>query len=277
MDVVVRSPHGDADVSITRHESTTSLGDLIGAVTGQAVPRIALVDGRTVDAATLLDDVGLLAGSVITTEPDLPVSTSDADVDLVQIAGYGAGRSRRLAPGRYRMGPGRRAGADELVLAPVEEVAFEIVVEPAPDSTAVSIQPTGRDLAVDGLAVTKPTAWPTGTLIVGTRAFVVESPARSDPPRVLDPPIATARSPSAVLPAAGRPPTGGPSPMPCAKPPSQRRRCGSAASITLTPSGCRSAFAPMRPGCRRSMSISAPDERSPSRDPSDSVSPWLVR
>lgn len=188
MDVVVRSPHGDADLSITRHEATTSLGDLIGVVTGQAVPRIALVDGRTVDAATLLDDIGLRSGSVITTEPDLPVATSDADVDVVQIAGYGAGRSRRLAPGRYRMGPGRRSGADELVVAPVEEVALEILVEATSDTSDVSIRPNGRDVAVDGVAVTTPTAWRTGTLTAGTRAFVVDSPARSDPPRVSDRP-----------------------------------------------------------------------------------------
>ena len=62
--------------------------------------------------------------------------TSESDVDLVQIAGHGAGRISRLGPGRYRVGPGRRSSADELTLAPVEHTMFELVVEPAATSRA---------------------------------------------------------------------------------------------------------------------------------------------
>ena len=38
MDIVVRTPHGDADVSIASRAPTTTLGEVVAAVTGQAVP-----------------------------------------------------------------------------------------------------------------------------------------------------------------------------------------------------------------------------------------------
>ena len=120
MDIVVRTPHGDADVSIITHERGTTLGDVIVAITGQAIPRLAVVDGRAVDATTPLDDVGLLLGSLVETEPALPTVTPDTAIDIVQIAGHGAGRVTRLVPGRYRIGPGRRTSAGELDLASLD-------------------------------------------------------------------------------------------------------------------------------------------------------------
>ena len=183
MDIVVRTPHGDADVSITAHSPTTTLGEVVAAVTGQAVPRLALVDDRTVDAATLLDDAGVLLGSVVTTEPAIPPATSSADVDLVQIAGHGAGRVTRLGPGRYRIGPGRRSSADELDVAPVERAAFELVVEPTNAASEVTVIPEGTEMTLDGTTISSSTPWRQGTVTIGSRAFQLDSPARSDPAR----------------------------------------------------------------------------------------------
>jgi S-DNA-T family DNA segregation ATPase FtsK/SpoIIIE len=193
MDFVVRTPHGDADVSVTAHATTITLGDVIAAVTGQAVPRVALVDDRTVDASTSFDDAGVLVGSVITTEPTVAPATSIADVDLVQIAGSGAGQVIRLGPGRYRMGPGRRASAGELDLAPVEHTVFELVVEPTSAASEVTVTPVipgDNELALDGKAVERATTWSSGTLTVGSRAFRLDSPARTDPARLLSTPDA---------------------------------------------------------------------------------------
>ena len=100
----------------------------VSSVSGQAVPRVARVDDRTIDCATPLDAAHLLTGSIVTTDPAVPVPRQPDDVELVQIAGPGAGRSRTLPLGRYRIGPGRRVRADELSFATVEEPAFEITV-----------------------------------------------------------------------------------------------------------------------------------------------------
>ena len=190
MDIVVRTPHGDADVSITAHSPTTTLGEVVAAVTGQAVPRLALVDDRTVDAATLLDDVGVLLGSVVTTEPAVLPATSSADVDLVQIAGHGAGRVTRLGPGRYRIGPGRRSNADELDMAPVERAAFELVVEPTNAASEVTVISEGTEMTLDGTPISSSTPWRQGTVTIGSRAFQLDSPARSDPARSVSMPDA---------------------------------------------------------------------------------------
>ncbi len=196
----MRTPHGDADVSIVSSPPATTLGDLVAAVTGQAVPRLVQVDDHVVDATTPLGDAGLLLGSVVTSEPATTPSASDADVDLVQVAGHGAGRISRLAPGRYRIGPGRRSSADELAVAPVEHVMFEFVVEPTAAASEVSVadpepdratSPTASPAtqpAIDGVPVGPRSRWSHGTLSVGGRAFQFEAPARSEPSRTLSMP-----------------------------------------------------------------------------------------
>jgi len=192
----VRTPHGDADVSIVSAPAGTTLGDVVVAATGQAMPRLVQVDDHVVDATTPLDDAGLLEGSIVTSEPMVAAVTSDADVDLVQIAGPGAGQISRLGPGRYRIGPGRRSSADELTLAPVEQTMFELVVEEAAGASAITVvagQPDGAtdsttDVLVDGIRVDHPTRWSNGTLSVAGRAFQIDTPVRSDPPRILSAP-----------------------------------------------------------------------------------------
>lgn len=196
MEIVVRTPHGDADVSIVSAPAGTTLGDVVAAVTGQAMPRLVQVDDHVVDATVPLDEAGVLEGSAVTSEPMVAAATSDADVDLVQIAGHGAGQIGRLGAGRYRIGPGRRSSADELTLAPVEHTMFELVVEPTAAASEVTIA-TGQpdtavepatDVLIDGVRVDHPTRWSTGTLRVGGRAFQIDTPARSDPLRTLSAP-----------------------------------------------------------------------------------------
>ncbi len=190
MDLVVRTPHGDADVTIVRHGPNATLGDLIAAVSGQAVPRVARVDDRTIDCATPLDTAGLLIGSIVTTDPEVPAPRDPEDVELVQIAGPGAGRSRPLSAGTYRVGPGRRSRADELSIAAVEEAAFEITVtadgnvtvgaDEAGDGTIPAVCLAGSPLRAD-------TPWGDDVLTVANRAFVLDRRSPSDA-RQLPPP-----------------------------------------------------------------------------------------
>ncbi len=180
MDIVVRTPHGDADVSIASQTPTTTVGDVVAAVTGQAVPRLVLVDGSPVDANAALDDVALLMGSVVTSQAPVPSGVATADVDLVQIAGHGAGRVSTLGPGRYRIGPGRRSAADELAAAPVERAVFELVIERSGASAEVTVVPEAPGVAIDGDELDGARRWHSGTLTIGSRAFQLDVPVRSD-------------------------------------------------------------------------------------------------
>lgn len=181
MDIVVRTPHGDADVTINARGPASTLGDVIGAVTGQAAPRLALVDGRAVSCSTLIGDAGLLFGSVVTTEPASADETTADDIDLVQCAGHGAGRIVRLRPGRYRIGPGRRSVAAELSLAPVEHATIDLTVESTSDGAQVTVAPHGdAPAALDGTVVSSATLWTSGTLTTDNRAFQFETRPISD-------------------------------------------------------------------------------------------------
>jgi S-DNA-T family DNA segregation ATPase FtsK/SpoIIIE len=194
MEIVVRTPHGDADVAIVSFTEATTLGEIVATVTGQAVPRLVELDGHAVDAATPLAEAALFVGSVLTSEPSNAVVASDADVELVQIAGPGAGRIGRLGPGRYRIGPGRRTSADQLAPAPVEHTVFELVVQPTGAASVVDVVagPIDTSVTLDrsapalgGRRLDEPARWERGTLTVGARAFQLEAPAIGDAPRAL--------------------------------------------------------------------------------------------
>jgi hypothetical protein len=188
MDLVVRTPHGDADVTIVRHGPSSTLGDLIAAVSGQAVPRVARVDDRTIDCATPLDAAGLLIGSIVTTDPEVPTPRHSDELELVQIAGPGAGRSCRLSPGnRYRVGPGRRLRAGELSVATMEETAFEITVTSDGGVTVEADAPANATVRLAGSPLRSDTPWGDDVLTVANRAFVID---RQPPPnaRHLPPP-----------------------------------------------------------------------------------------
>src|SRR6187397_954855 len=104
MDLVVRSPHGDADVSVDTDLGTTTLGDIVAAVTGQAVPAIVVVDGRVLPASTPLADENVRVGSVLSTVSVDQDRAVDPAIHLLQQAGRGAGSIRPIGHGRYRIG-----------------------------------------------------------------------------------------------------------------------------------------------------------------------------
>ncbi|MEP4651968.1 MAG: hypothetical protein ABJ314_17405, partial [Ilumatobacter sp.] len=118
MDVVVRTPHGDADIDIVAAPADATIADLVRAVTGQAAPATTRVDGRAVSTTRLLNGVDLVIGSLIDTRPertgDRAAATDGFAVELLQLSGRGAGTSLRLPTGRYRIGSARRLHADEL-------------------------------------------------------------------------------------------------------------------------------------------------------------------
>jgi hypothetical protein len=178
MEIVVRTPHGSADVAVEHHAPGTTLGALISDVTGQAVPAVALVDGRTVSCAVRLEEAGLLVGSLIETDAPVRRAAARGQIVLGQVAGRGAGRTPVLAPGRHRVGPGRRVRADELAAAPVDEVVLEIEV--GPDAVATVEPGAGALLMLGGALLTSPTSWSLDdVLVVGRRAFVIR-------PRTID-------------------------------------------------------------------------------------------
>ena len=186
MDVVVRTPHGDADIDIVAAPASTTLADLLRAVTGQAAPAATRVDGRAVATTRPLADLDLVIGSLIDTRPgateDTPAGSNEEAVGLVQLTGRGAGRPIRLHPGRFRIGSARRLHADELERSAVETPAFDIDIS----SRGVRITP-GPDVG-GALGVYAPTlgselfdrelAWNTERLTVGGRLFELERPYR---------------------------------------------------------------------------------------------------
>jgi S-DNA-T family DNA segregation ATPase FtsK/SpoIIIE len=204
MDVVIRTPHGDAEVRIGTHHPATRLVDVLEIVTGRSVPPVIEVDGYAVPSATPLDDAGVLEGSVLdvgaTTAGEAP---GDA-VDLVQVAGWGTTTRTALAPGTYRIGPGRRVNAPELASAPVDTVGFELHVAAGAPPT---VRAASERVRVDGVEVgaDETAVWTGGVLDVLGRAFTID---RHEP----GPPRRPTPIPGAATVAFNRPPLRAPSP-----------------------------------------------------------------
>ena len=210
MDLVVRTPHGDADVRVVSAPADATLADLVGAITGQAAPSVVHVDGRPTATSQKLGDLALRVGTVLDSHPrdrsattvaavtsDEPFADARDEVDgirLRQLTGRGAGTVRPLLPGRYRIGPGRRLNAEEMAEAPVDSTGFEIVVGDGFDVTVTpdpraggphgALTPTLDDQLFD-----RELAWTTGLLSVGGRAFTIED---DDPDEIAAPHLSTA-------------------------------------------------------------------------------------
>ncbi len=185
MDVVVRTPHGDADIDIVAAPTDTTLADLVRAITGQAPPATSRVDGRTVSTSRELDDLDLVIGSLIDTRPTTePLADTEPPVDavgFVQLTGRGAGIVHTLRPGRYRIGSARRLHAAEMEPAPVETTAFELVVGTNGAVTVVPGPDVGGALGVytptlSNLLLDRELSWTGGRLHVGGRLFELEFP-----------------------------------------------------------------------------------------------------
>lgn len=193
MDVVVRTPHGDADIDIVAAPASTTLADLLRAVTGQAAPAATRVDGRVVATDRGLADLDLVIGSLIDTRPesatDHPTGPDEDAVGIVQLTGRGAGTTVRLHRGRFRVGSARRLHAGELEQAAVETPAFDVEVgangvqlTPGPDVGGVLgvYAPTlGREI------FDRKRPWTGERLSVGGRLFDIDVPFRTNERRRL--------------------------------------------------------------------------------------------
>lgn len=198
MDVVVRTPHGDADVEIVAAPSTCTIGELLQAITGQAAPATARIDQHTVSTSRPIREVGLSIGSLIDTRAQAPIVDSDdvgATAALLQLTGRGAGTITEFAPGTYRIGTARRLHAPEMERAPVETAAFDLQVGESGD---VTVQPGPADSddlgpyapTVAGESFDRPTQWTQGNLAIGGRLFAIEPQPGPRPARQLAEPAA---------------------------------------------------------------------------------------
>ena len=150
MDVVIRTPHGEAEVTIARAGEATAIADIVERVTGSASPPIADVDGRAVLTTATIGGSGVVTGSVIDLGATTRPAPQDAMLDLVQVAGWGAGARQTLGPGTYRVGPGRRVNAADLDLAHVDKIAFELSVD-ADGAAMVTVDEQG--VRIDGIGI----------------------------------------------------------------------------------------------------------------------------
>jgi len=189
MEIVVSTPHGHADLDIVSAPPDTTLADLLRAVTGQAAPATASVDGRATPTTDRIADLDLCIGTTIDTNSVDPYGEDlrNEVVRLVQVTGNGAGHAVPLPPGRHRIGSARRLHADELERAPVETAAFELDVA-ADGSTSVTAAPSSDEaigvytsMLGDSLLTDK-RRWTSDRLSVAGRVFELDEPRLDDPP-----------------------------------------------------------------------------------------------
>jgi S-DNA-T family DNA segregation ATPase FtsK/SpoIIIE len=177
MDLVVRTPHGDAELTLDAWDPAATVAELVELTTGHTSPALLQIDDRPVAASTLLRDAPILIGSVVSSHPTPSVSLDPNSVRLLQLTGRGAGTVRSLEPGRYRIGPGRRRLAIELADAAVEQPLLELVVgdpsdQPSGGVTVLAIGPERATL--DGVELDGPNGWGTEQLRIGQRLFVLD-------------------------------------------------------------------------------------------------------
>ena len=115
MDLVVRTPHGDADLTLVSWSSDTTVADLVEATTGQVAPPLVHIDDRPVDASTPLVDAPILVGSVVSSHPDRELVGTRRSGATPAIDGlrsrYGSCARRRSLSRRARSAAvGRRIG-----------------------------------------------------------------------------------------------------------------------------------------------------------------------
>jgi len=181
MDIVVTTPHGDADIDLVAAPTDSTLADLLGTVTGQSPPATARIDGRTVSCSLALRDIGLVIGSVVDTRPVIAADSRLDTVALLQLTGRGAGTDRLLGPARYRIGPARSSSGDELATAAVATTVFEVDVAPdgsvhATGAEAGTHLGDGRSARLDGKPLDRRRLWESGHLAAAGRRFQLERP-----------------------------------------------------------------------------------------------------
>lgn len=184
MDLVVRTSHGEAEITLRPSQGTTRagttsdgtgldetvLGDVVERVIGRAAPATLYVDGRATPSSRPLAASGVLDGSVVATDDPGEPGPAPHAVALEQIAGPGAGAGAVLSTGRHAVGPGRRVSTADLGRAPVDETFFEVDVD---DHGAVALTVRRPPARLDGHTITvdHPVSWGDQVLDVGGRAF----------------------------------------------------------------------------------------------------------
>jgi|GEM_PF-1660322 len=195
MELIVRTAHGIADVSVDVQDSAVSLGDVIAEVTGQASPAAAAIDDRLVDTRATLAACDVVTGAVVDTAIDtmidsVPRPDEGAVATLRQLTGLGAGRQVPLSAGRYRVGPGRRQQGAELSRDTIGSPAFELrvrtggVTVSGPTSGPTAPPPLGSPVRVAGAVVGElgdPIAWSSGPLVVDGKMFQLDDVSPPSP------------------------------------------------------------------------------------------------
>ncbi|HSB85312.1 MAG TPA: FtsK/SpoIIIE domain-containing protein, partial [Ilumatobacteraceae bacterium] len=169
MELIVSTPQGEAEISVSAAHESVTIADLLQRVLNAVPPHLVYIDGRPTPSGTLLTAAGLLVGSVIQTTPPLE-QDRPADVTLVQAAGEGGGSRRSLDAGRYSLGTARRANVTPLTFNQVLVPRCELVVE---HSGRVTVTANQGDL--DGQLATVASPWDQQRLRIGHRVFRLDA------------------------------------------------------------------------------------------------------
>ncbi len=165
MDLIVSTPQGEAEISVSAVHESVTIGDLLERVLASTPPALVYIDGRPTPVGTLMGAAGLTTGTVIDLAPPLE-RPRHVDVTLVQTAGEGGGNRRPLEPGRYSLGTARRANVGPLTFNQVLVPRCELVVE---HSGKVTVTANQGDL--DGHLATAASPWDQQRLRIGHRVF----------------------------------------------------------------------------------------------------------
>lgn len=173
MDLILATAHADVEVSVDALHDSVTLLDLLAVLAPAPAPKVIYVEGRALPAGTLVSASGLVNGSVLSLSAP-PASPIGPSVSLVQAAGEGAGSRCPLRPGRYSVGPARRANVSALAASEVLQPQFELTVEHDLGVVVTAVEGT-----LDGRRVAEATAWREQHLRIGNRVFRLE-PAVDD-------------------------------------------------------------------------------------------------
>ncbi|HEX2782384.1 MAG TPA: FtsK/SpoIIIE domain-containing protein [Ilumatobacteraceae bacterium] len=165
MDLIVSTPQGEAEISVSAVHESVTIGDLLERVLTSTPPALVYIDGRPTPVGTLMGAAGLTTGTVIDLTAPLE-RPRQVEVTLVQAAGEGGGNRRPLEPGRYSLGTARRANVGPLTFSQVLVPRCELVVE---HSGKVTVTANQGDL--DGHLATAETSWERQRLRIGHRVF----------------------------------------------------------------------------------------------------------
>ncbi len=183
MDLIVSTPQGEAEISVTAVHESVTVGDLLGRVLSSTPPKLVYIDGRPTPIGTLMSASGLVTGSEI--DVAAPRERSfDGGITLVQAAGEGGGNRRSLEPGRYLLGTARRANVSPLTFNQVLVPRCEVVVE---HSGRVTVAANQGDL--DGQVAATPARWKQQRLRIGHRVFRLDDAVHDRAPSLLPTPL----------------------------------------------------------------------------------------